>query len=315
MRKAILLVFVIGFITTSSAQRRRSTQRPYWSTQLMLSSATFLSDLGGKNFYGSNDPSDIDLKDIRYAFGVGFQYHRPKGFSIGLSAFYSRLSADDAETDWDRKFRNLHVRTDIVEVAIKAEYTFPQNSGALRGFYFNLGGGLTFFRPMAELNGIWYELRPFGTEGQNLDPTHKPYKSYSPVIPFGIGKKFYLRNGMMLGFDISMRKSFTDYLDDVSTEYFDKELIRAKSGDAAAHFADPSNNGEGGVGRIGFERGNPDRSDNYFLMGLRLEIPLGRGAGGNYNTSCSFGNSWIRSNGSLPKISRKGKRRKVRLFR
>ena len=313
MRKALLLLVIVGFVASIQAQRR-SKQRPYWSTQIMLSSATFLSDLGGKNFYGSNDPSDVDLKDIRYAFGTGIQHHRPKGFSIGLSAFYCRLSADDAETTWDRSFRKLHVRTDILEVALKAEYTVPQNSGGLSGFYFNVGGGLTFFRPMAEWNGIWYELRPLGTEGQNVDPNQEPYKAYSPVIPFGIGKKFYLRNGMMLGVDLSLRKSFTDYLDDVSGLYYDNDAIRAQGGDVAAHFADPSD-GEGGVGRVGSERGFAEHKDNYFLTGMRLEIPLGRGRGGNYNTSCSFSNSWIRSNGSLPKIGRRGKRRRMRIFR
>ena len=129
-----------------------------------------------------------------------------------------------------------------------------------------------------------------------------------------MGYKANLGSKWRIAAEFNIRKTFTDYLDDVSGLYYDNDAIRAQGGAAAAHFADPSG-GEGGAGRVGAERGFSEHKDNYFLTGMRLEIPLGRGRGGNFNTSCSFGNSWIRSNGSLPKIGRKGKRRRVRLFR
>jgi hypothetical protein len=305
---------LIATISSSSFAQRHSQQRPFWTAEIMLSSSTFLSDLGGKNFYGSNDMTDIDFRDIRYAVGTGFCYNYPKGFSFGFNTFYTRLSADDAETTWDRSYRNLHVRTDLVEVALKLEYTVPQNSGPLRGFYINVGSGISFFNPKAEVNGTWYDLRSLGTEGQLADPFQLPYPKFSPVIPFGIGKKFYLQNGMTLGFGLSMRKSFTDYLDDVSGLYFDNNLIQAESGDIAAYLADPSG-GAGGVGTPGGMRGRSTNNDNYFLTGFKLEIPLGQSRGGNFNTSCSFGGSWINKNGSLPKIGKRGKRRKIRLFK
>lgn len=284
----------------------------------MLSSSSFLSDLGGKDFYGSDDPTDLDFRKIRYAFGGGIQYNLPKGLSFGLDAFYTRVTADDQETDWDRKFRKLKVRTDIFEAAFKLEYTVPENAGALRGFYANVGGGISFFRPMNEFNGIWYELQPLGTEGQFVDPNQTPYDTYTPVIPFGFGKKFYLRNGMMLALDLSLRKTFTDYLDDVSGLYFDPELIRERNGELAAYFSNPAagDMADGNpVGRPGVERGFATSNDNYFLFGFKLHIPLNGVGGGNYNTSCSFGNSWIKSNGSIPKFKKRGKRRRVRIFR
>lgn len=312
MRKLFALLIVIAFSTNSFAQR--GYKKPYWNANIMLSSATFLSDLGGKDFYGSNDPSDIDYSDIRYAIGGGLDWNNGKGFSMGVNAFYSRLSANDSETDWDRKYRMLHVRTDLIETNFKLQYTFPKTMSGLAGVYFNVGGGVTFFKPMAEWNGIWYDLRPMGTEGQNIDPTREPYKKFSPVIPFGFGKRFALRNGMNIAIDVSLRKSFTDYLDDVSTVYADTNLILANAGVAAAHFSNPSNN-EDGVGRIGKERGNPNNFDNYFLFGLKLEIPLGQaGKYGNYNTSCAFQNSWISNKGTTPKFKKRGRTRK-RIFR
>ncbi len=312
MKKLVLLLLACTFITPSFGQRNYGKR--YWSTNVMLSSATFLSDLGGKNWYGSNDPQDIDLKKIRYALGVEFEYHGDHGLGFLVNGMYTRLTADDAETTWDRSLRMLHVRTDVFETSAKFQYTVPYTVAGVGGMYFNVGVGAHYYKPMAEWNGLWYDLRPLGTEGQVADPTRDVYAKWSPVIPFGFGKKFRLGNGMTLSADISLRKTFTDYLDDVSGDYYDTLAILNSTGIAAAHFANPSNN-EGGVGRTGLERGNPDNNDNYFLFGLKLEIPLSQGGRyANYNTSCSFQNSWIRSNGSTPKFRRRGKTRN-RLFR
>ena len=312
--KKYFLQSLLAIVSSSCFAQQHSKQRPFWTAEILLSSSTFLSDLGSKNFYGSNDMRDIDFKNTRYALGTGISYNYARGFSFGLNAFYTRLSADDGETTWDRSYRNLHVRTDLIEAAFKLEYTVPQNSGLLRGFYINAGSGIAFFTPKAEVNGIWYDLRSLGTEGQLVDPFQIPYPKFSLIIPFGVGKKFYLPNGITLGIGLSMRKSFTDYLDDVSGSYFDNDLIRAKSGGIAAYLADPSE-GEGGVGTTGGIRGNPKNNDNYFLTGFKIEIPLGMSRGGNFNTSCSFGGSWINKNGSLPKIRKGGKKSKIKLFK
>tara|TARA_B110000090_G_scaffold78833_1_gene89796 strand:+ start:8570 stop:9517 length:948 start_codon:yes stop_codon:yes gene_type:complete len=312
MKKHILAFAMINFGLAFNAQSQGSLSRPQWSVPVILSSSTFLSDLGGKDSYGSNDPADINFPQISYAFGAGIKYTLPKGINFELSAFYTRLFADDAETTSDRGLRKLKVRTDVIETALKIGYTFPQNSGLLRGFYANVGAGLMFFTPMGEYNGTWHKLRPLGTEGQNIDPNQQAYKVYSPAIPFGFGKKFALSNGMMLGIDLSMRRSFTDYLDDVSGNYFDNALIKERSGEIAAALADPSTDPTAGV--TGNIRGNPKQMDNYFLLGFQLEIPLGAG-GKNYDTCCAFGNGWIRGDGSVPKIGRRGKKKRMRLFR
>jgi hypothetical protein len=40
-------------------------------------------------------------------------------------------------------------------------------------------------------------------------------------IPMGGGFKFYLNESFYVGFEILHRKTFTDYIDDVSTKYID----------------------------------------------------------------------------------------------
>ena len=242
--------------------------KSYWSYNIHLTSTHFLSDLGGKNTRGSNDISDLDFSSTRYGLGTGLQYNTPSGLSIGFDLMEARLYGDDSETNSDRRYRNLHSRTDIFETTTNIKYTHLKN-----GFYFSVGAGFCFFRPMAKLNNKWYELRSLNTEGQGIDPEKNTYEKYTPVIPFCIGKKFHLDNRMSIAIDLSLRKAFSDYLDDVSTTYFDKQLIRNQTGDIAAELSNRSF-GDTGIGQTGSKRGNPENNDNYFFVGIKLFLPI-----------------------------------------
>jgi len=41
------------------------------------------------------------------------------------------------------------------------------------------------------------------------------------MIPMGGGFKYYIRENIYIGFEILRRKTFTDYIDDVSKKYID----------------------------------------------------------------------------------------------
>ncbi len=276
----------------------------YWSINIIASSSSFLSDLGGKNAYGTNDASDLDLSRTRYALGAGFFYSTGAfGFEVG--SFYTRLAADDRLTEAQRGTRLLHVYTDLVETYMKLQLTIPRNVPVLGNFYFNAGAGVIYYEPTAKLNGVTYKLRPLGTEGQNYLLGKTQYSQFAPVIPFGFGRKFDFRNGSSLSIDISMRKSFTDYLDDVSTEYADPAMIAEKAGPAAGLLSDRSEKGF----RVGDQRGDPTDMDNYFLIGFKYTIPLSDQR--NFNTSCAFGNSWVSHRGGRTKFKKRGRARRI----
>jgi hypothetical protein len=128
MSKVPFLVLLISLGFQSFGQKA-FRPRPYWSSAYLISSSTFLSDLGGKNDNGTNDILDIDLIKTRYAVGTGIRLHLNKGFNFGLETFYARLAADDAETKSSRTIRNLSVRTDILETSLKLEYVLPSYTG------------------------------------------------------------------------------------------------------------------------------------------------------------------------------------------
>ena len=297
-------VLILGFmIPLQLFAQRRGYSPGYWSVGILASSSSFLSDLGGKNALGTNDFSDLELSMTRYALG-GSMIYTAGGFGFEVGGFYTLLSANDDLTSAQRGNRMLSVKTDVVEGYMKFQYNFPANVPLLGNMYVNAGGGMIYYEPKTEYGGVTYKLRPLGTEGQNYLPGMSPYAKVAPVIPFGFGKKFVFRNGSALWLDVSMRKSFTDYLDDVSTYYADPAQIAETGGQIAAELADRSEYGfqEGQI------RGDSKDNDSYFLVGFKYSIPIGHYR--NPNTSCAFGNNWFGNRGGMPRFAKKGKRRR-----
>ena len=74
-----------------------------------------------------------------------------------------------------------------------------------------------------------------------------------------------------VGAELSVRKTFTDYIDGVSGTYYDQAKLTAAYGATAAALADPnkgyipgatSPNGDGS----GAQRGNPKYKDSYMFL-------------------------------------------------
>ena len=142
------------------------------------------------------------------------------------------------------------------------------------------GIGVFKFNPQAQLNGTWYDLQPLGTEGQGLGALG--YDNYAAdkyaliqiCLPFGIGYRYKLNSHMDLAFEIGWRKTFTDYLDDVSTVYAQPDDIVKQSGPVAAKLADRSNEWNDPNISNGYlpdnQRGDPTDDDWYILTGLHF---------------------------------------------
>lgn len=119
-----------------------------------------------------------------------------------------------------------------------------------------------YHNPKAELNGSWHKLHPLNTEDQ--DPKNR-YNRIQITIPFGGGVKFQLTPNLMASWELGWRKTFTDYLDDVSTSYPETPTN--------LQFSDRSwEVSEGGayIAQPGDMRGNPDFKDWYIQTGLTI---------------------------------------------
>jgi hypothetical protein len=131
---------------------------------------------------------------------------------------------------------------------------------------------LFYFNPQAKLNGKYYNLQPLSTEGQGLTGRALPYIRFSIALPFVTGYRYRISKQCVIGVELSLRKGFTDYLDDVSTYYYDNNVIKVIKGEVAAQLAD--RNLSGSAYGASTNRGNPNKGDNYFYTLFQLSYFL-----------------------------------------
>ncbi len=131
-------------------------------------------------------------------------------------------------------------------------------------------------------------MQPLRTEGQGFPeyPTRKEYKLSSLNIPLGIGVKYFLSDNVNLSFEIIHRKTFTDYIDDVSTTYVDPSLFYTYLPLQQAQLAERMANKTNGIYEGGDKRGTATNNDAYYSAGFKLGIRLGNTNPYRNSTSC-----------------------------
>ncbi|MBI1307332.1 MAG: hypothetical protein GC181_12080 [Bacteroidetes bacterium] len=280
--KWIKLLVCLVFLSISnslSAQTRSPFRKSLYEVKFGAGCSMFLGDLGGGSKSGSWGLGDLNLRSVRHNTSVGLKLNLSNAFSLRLDVFNARLYANDAYSkDRSRHNRNLSFRTNLTEVSTTVEFfSIHMNSNRINSrtgseFYTFAGFGLIFFNPQAEYNGLWYNLQPLGTEGEGIVPGYDPYKLRSKVIPFGFGYRVNVVSSTYIGIEFSLRKTFTDYIDDVSGKYVDKELIRESHGDIAATLSDRTLTGSAVPGT---NRGSNATNDNYSFVQLTIARGFG----------------------------------------
>ena len=98
-----------------------------------------------------------------------------------------------------------------------------------------------------------------------------PYGRVSVAVPFGMGYRWAVGRKMSVSLEVGFRKTFTDYLDDVSTTYADPNVLATYNGTLSAQL---SNRSKTAGDRTGLFRGEEARKDWYIFTGLNLEFYL-----------------------------------------
>ena len=245
--------------------------------------------LGVSGYKGDLNPTMFNKSLIRPAFGIQYRrcYSNHWSFRTGLSLI--KIKGDDALTkDTFQLNRNLMFKSNILEFHFGYEFNFFPYQTANPNTFFTpyLFGGLAIYRfnPKAELKGNWYALQPLHTEGQGTSafPSRKPYSRTSISIPFGGGFKFKLKKRIGFQLEVGVRKTYTDYLDDVSTTYADPALLRKEYGKIASQLSDRSLT-KANNGNKDRQRGNSTDKDWYYFAGFQVNYTLSK----KYIDSCS----------------------------
>jgi hypothetical protein len=190
--------------------------------------------------------------------------------SLKTSLNYARIGASDTQSENNfQKNRNLSFRSNIFDMTTGLEFNFFEYEHGSNDAFFTpyLVGGFSIFsyNPQAELNGKYYNLRPFGTEGQDLGDE---YGRINGGFTLGGGFKWDLNRDYSINIEMTFRRLFTDYIDDVSTSYADINGIKNRRGEIAALLADRSLIPE--IGLPGRQRGNSRDNDTYVFFGVGI---------------------------------------------
>ena len=267
-----VLTFILMLLTAwlppvAAAQHNDLLSR----TQLLLRGGgmTYIGDLNNQSAFG----------EVRAAGGAGLNVRLDNRWSIRVEGAYGNIVATH---DWIEQ-RGLYFRSRLIEGALLAEFNFRPFGGGETDYRWTpylFGGVAVFhFNPQSQYidrqgDTSWVDLQPLGTEGQGTFdyPQRKPYQLTQVSLPFGLGVKLRLGKHVTMAAEYGFRRTWTDYLDDVSTTYVGAELLREQGADGvvAAAVADRSET----PNAVGIKRGDDSLPDWYSFFNLSVGVNL-----------------------------------------
>ncbi|GAB5522310.1 MAG: hypothetical protein Roseis2KO_01820 [Roseivirga sp.] len=260
----------------------------------------FSFGLGVSSYHG-------DLHDVVYDglgsavgsnLGIGLRKKFGSQISMRLDLNWYGIGGDDADSGFlagkdpdqrggpregqnDTRFvRNLSFSSRNLEASLFFTFNLiPVNGSYTRrpvlNPYLLLGIGITTNNPTAETDALGkVNLRHLNTEAL----PGLGYSGTAMVIPLGIGIRLKATQYVDILFEAARRFTFTDYLDDVSTEFPSLQELRdagriGNISDAEILF-DRSAEAGYPTRKPGDDRGNPEKNDAYYIFQVRLELYL-----------------------------------------
>ena len=237
--------------------------------------------LGGTGYY-IGDMNSTHFNNLHVAGGLTYRVNFDRRFSFKSSALYTNIYADDANSSDPIKVnRNLHFKSDIFELSGQVEFNFlPYETGnSLYNWspFVFLGIATYSHNPKAEAlsDGQWYDLQNLGTEGQGTTSfqDREKYALTQLSMPFGGGVKIGVSPNFNIIFEYGLRKTTTDYLDDVSTTYvYDKGNWPTEMSLLAQELSD--RNLSGSLMQDGMARGDDTNNDWYSVSAITLSFKI-----------------------------------------
>lgn len=263
MKKIYLLTCLLVAVTVVAEAQSFYTLRRDRSliATVGLNTATYYGDL----------KDDADILDAKPSLSLGLMTSVTRRILVrGEFSWVTLSGRDDESTSSGKNHRNLSFVSSNYEINVSGIVNLIEQRG--NRFYqrpnYNvygfLGVGGFYFNPKAELNGQRYALQPLQTEGV-------AYSRFTFIIPFGVGAKIKLAPFFNFALEMGWRKTFTDYIDDVSTTHKDNASF---TDPIARQLADRRPEIDLPVAPAGTKRGDPSNKDAYMLISGRLEYYL-----------------------------------------
>jgi len=254
-----------------------------------------LTDLGGKKGIGKDFIKDLNWKNANISYGVYAAATYKYKIAARLEASFGRVEGADsllknvAPTTYGRYERNLSFRSRIFELQLAIEVhplffkNYDDREPPRMSPYAIAGIGYFSFEPEAKLNDQWIPLQPLHTEGQGFAeyPNRKNYRLHQINIPAGLGLRYEINSMFNVRLELVHRILFTDYLDDVSTDYIDPALFANYLSPGQAALARQLHDRQGELNSShdttpGGQRGDPTDNDAFFTIQLKIGVIIGR---------------------------------------
>src|SRR5574344_466866 len=239
---------------------------------------------GGMNYMGDLN-NKYNFKNTHLMLGVIYRYNFTPRWVLKANLSFGKVSANDADNG---NIRNLNFESKINELGATCEFNFfDYQTGSARHRltpYIFAGVSLLFMNPRTEITNPltdekeWVNLRDLSTEGEGIAGYDSKYSLMQIAVPFGLGVKFSLGKYVCIGLEWGLRKTFTDYIDDVSKDYVDQTVLINGAGLESAAAADRTHELAGyqnTYNKAGSMRGNPQTKDWYQTFGLTITTKIG----------------------------------------
>jgi len=216
---ALLAGFALLSSTQQVSAQQFSKRKQYTSIGVSLNAMNYFGDVNpAKNF------TSFRLGDTRPNVGLSITHRFFPRVSGRVALAAGRVTANDdnagssvGTNEYFRNNRNINFRNNIYEASavvivdlienrnnyLKRPDFVPYLFGGIAGFHHNPQG-------TRDGGNTWIDLQPLKTE--NVD-----YSLFQFSLPFGAGVRYRINRNLDASFEIGFRKTFTGYLDDVSS--------------------------------------------------------------------------------------------------
>ena len=257
MRNKILyIIFIFSISHRCIAKGKLGTTFSSWEIGVFGGGAYYLGEINKNHFF-----------PINLAYGPILRYNYDQRLNFKFALTFGTIEGDDKNSNSSfNTSRNFSFKSDLMEISSVVELNFFPFSAKdpqahIVSPYGYLGFAYAHHNPQANYNGVSIGTSDLEIEGNS-------YSKHIFTIPIGVGVKFRM-NRFGLALDWGIRKTFTDYLDDVSTFY----LPTNSSGSAAqqdiansTEYDDVSN----------MKRGDKYSKDWYIFTGITLFVNLSK---------------------------------------
>ncbi|MBC6610996.1 outer membrane beta-barrel protein [Hymenobacter sp. BT507] len=287
MRKNYVLFLLtaasLGVAPVAQAQSFTKSNQ-YLSVGASLSAFNYFGDLTPRVSFAS-----VRMAAVRPGFGFHATHRLTPYVSVRGALSFGRIAGSDQQAAGKeaayRYYRNLNFTSSIQELSVVGIFDLVPNHsqavnrmpivpyvfGGVAGFHFNPKGTVDGGTVPAGLKpGAQVELQPLRTEGRY-------YHRAQLAIPFGAGVRLKVAKSVDVGIELGWRKTFTDYLDDVSTTYVSTAGLSTPAARYFGHSITRTDQDTPAQMDVpGALRGNSAQKDWYITTGVSVSYILKR---------------------------------------